>query len=95
MVLVRTGAQPDVLTEPPLLVVEILSPDDRYSDMQQRAQDYLRMGVETIWIVDPESRTARVCTGRTWTETARLEVAGTPIYIETETLFAPLRQDMP
>lgn len=90
MVLVRTGPQPDVLTDAPLLIVEILSPDDSYSETQQRAQTYLRMGVETIWIIDPESRTARVCTGRTWTETTRLEVSGTPIYVETETLFAPL-----
>lgn len=91
IVLVRPGMQPDVLADPPLLVVEILSPDDSYSDTQQRAQDYLSMGVETIWIIDPESRTARVCTGRSWTETTRLEVADTPIYVETETLFAPLR----
>ena len=90
VVLVRSGSQPDVLIEPPLLIVEILSPDDSYSDTQQRAQDYLRMGVETIWIIDPESRTARVCSGLSWTETTRLEIAGTPIYVETGTLFAPL-----
>ncbi len=90
VVVVRSGSQPDVLVDPPLLVVEILSPDDSYSDTQQRAQDYIRMGVQTIWIIDPESRTARICTGVHWTQTTRLEVAGTPIYVNTETLFAPL-----
>ncbi len=90
VVLVHSGSQPEVLVDPPLLVVEILSPDDSYSETQQRAQDYLRMGVETIWIIDPESRTARLCRGVNWTETTRLEVAGTPIYVHTETLFAPL-----
>ncbi len=90
VVLVRSGSQPDVLIQPPLLIVEILSPDDSYSDTQQRAQDYLSMGVETIWIIDPESRTARVCSGLSWTETTRLEIAGTPIYVDTGTLFAPL-----
>ena len=90
VVLVRAGFQPDVLIDPPLLIVEILSPDDSYSDTQQRAQDYVRMGVETIWIIDPESRTARLCRGSNWTETTRLEIAGTPIYVDTETLFAPL-----
>ncbi len=90
VVVVRSGSQPDVLKDAPLLIVEILSPDDSYSDTQQRAQDYVRMGVETIWIIDPESRTARICTGANWTETYRLEVAGTPIYVDTETLFAPL-----
>ena len=90
VVVVRSGSQPDVLVEAPLLVVEILSPDDSYSDTQQRAQDYVRMGVRTIWIIDPETRTARICSGVQWTETNRLEVAGTPIYVGTETLFAPL-----
>ena len=45
--------QPDVLTDPPLLVVEILSPDDTYSDTQERARDYSNMSVETVWIIDP------------------------------------------
>ncbi len=90
VVLVRPGRQPDILADLPLLVVEILSPDDTYSDTQQRAPDYLRMGAKTIWIIDPQSRTARLCTGLSWTETTRLEVPETPIYVNTETLFAPL-----
>ena len=90
LVLVRLGRQPDVLAQPPLLVVEIISPDDTYSETQQRAGDYLTMGVQTIWMIDPLSRTARLCTGPSWTETIRLEVPGTPIYVETETLFARL-----
>lgn len=48
------------------------------------------MGVETIWIVDPETRTGRVCTGASWTQTERLEVPGTPIYVELASLFASL-----
>ncbi len=90
VVLVRGGSQPDVLDEPPLLIVEILSPDDSYSEIQGRAQDYLRMGAKTIWIIDPETRTGRVCTGQTWTEMTRLEVPGTPIYVELPALFAAL-----
>ncbi len=90
IVVVRSGRQPDVLTDPPLLIVEILSPDDSYSDTQQRAQDYVRMGVQTIWIIDPESRSARICTGSSWIETRHLEISGTPIYVDTETLFASL-----
>ncbi len=48
LVALRPGAQPDVLREPPLLVVEILSPDDSYSDTEERAGEYLAMGVGTI-----------------------------------------------
>jgi Uma2 family endonuclease len=55
--LLPLGAQPDVIVDPPLLVIEILSPEDSYSDTQERAQDYRAMGVETVWIIDPKTRT--------------------------------------
>jgi Uma2 family endonuclease len=90
VVLVRTGAQPDVLEEAPVLIVEILSAGDTYADTQSRAQDYLRMGVQTIWIVDPETRTGRVCQVDSWTQAERLEVPGTPIFVELTSLFAAL-----
>jgi Uma2 family endonuclease len=54
--LLPPGPQPDVITDPPALVIEILSPDDTYSDTQERAQDYRAMGVETVWIIDPKTR---------------------------------------
>jgi Uma2 family endonuclease len=90
VVVVLQGPQPDVLDTPPLLVVEILSPGDSYADTQRRAQDYLAMGVQTIWIIDPETRTARQCTGPAWIQTTRLEVPGTPVYADVESLFAAL-----
>jgi Uma2 family endonuclease len=90
VVLVRQEPQPEVLASPPVLIVEILSPDDTYSDIQSRAADYLRMGVQTIWIIDPATRTGRVCSGPSWIEANRLEVAGTPIHVELTTLFASL-----
>jgi Uma2 family endonuclease len=57
------GPQPDVLVDPSLLIIEILSPDDSYSDTQERAQDYRTMGVETVWIIDPKTRNGRMCSG--------------------------------
>ena len=81
------GPQPDTLVDPPLLVIEILSPDDSYSDTQERAQDYREMGVETVWIIDPKTRTGRMCTGASWVEARRLAVAGTPLYVELDEIF--------
>ena len=49
------------------------------------------MGVETIRIIDYQIRTGHVCTGKSWTQGARLEVPGTPIFLELHTLFAQLR----
>ncbi len=88
LVVLHRGPQPDVLVEPPLLVVEILSPDDSYSDTQERAEDYLRMGVRTIWILDPKTRTGRMCAGAEWVAADRLAVAGTELYVELASLFA-------
>jgi Uma2 family endonuclease len=90
LVVLRPGPQPDILTEPPLLVIEILSPDDTYSDTQERAEDYRAMGVETVWIVDPKTRSGRMCSGEDWVGADRLEVAGTPIYVELKELFGQI-----
>jgi Uma2 family endonuclease len=87
------GPQPDVLIDPPLLVIEILSPDDSYSDTQERAQDYRNMGVETVWIVDPKTRTGRMCFGTKWIEARRLEVSGTPLYVELDHIFGQIQPD--
>jgi Uma2 family endonuclease len=88
--LLPPGSQPDVIVDPPLLIVEILSPDDSYSDTQERAQDYREMGVETVWIVDPKTRTGRMCSGAEWVEASRLEVKGTDLYVNLPDIFSQL-----
>jgi Uma2 family endonuclease len=90
LVVLAAGAQPDVLTDPPLLVIEILSPDDSYSDTQERARDYREMGVKTVWIVDPKTRTGRMCSGAEWVESSRLEVKGTSLYVNLPDIFSQL-----
>jgi Uma2 family endonuclease len=88
--LVPQGPTPDILTDPPILAIEILSPDDSYSELEERCRDYEALGVLTIWIIDPRTRTARLRHTNRWTETLRLEVPGTPIYADMEQLFADL-----
>jgi len=90
LVVLTAGAQPDVIVDPPLLIIEILSPDDTYSDTQERAQDYRTMGVETVWIIDPKTRTGRTCVGVEWIESSRLEVKGTPLYVNLAEIFSQL-----
>jgi len=84
------GPQPDTLVDPRLLVIEILSPDDSYSDIQERAQDYREMGVETVWIVDPKTRTGRMCTEANWIEALRLTVDGTALFVELDSIFTQI-----
>ena len=87
LVVLAAGPQPDVLTDPPLLAIEILSPDDTYSDTQERAQEYRAMGVGMVWIIDPKTRSGRMCSGAEWVESSRLEVKGTPLYVELPAIF--------
>jgi Uma2 family endonuclease len=49
-------AQGEIFTNPPHLVVEILSKDDTMVYMQEKIDDYLRFGVPYIWIINPRLR---------------------------------------
>ncbi len=40
-------------TVAPFLIVEILSPEDRMVRMQPKVREYLSMGAEFIWLIDP------------------------------------------
>jgi len=91
VVVVVAGDHPPTLTEPPLLVIEVLSPDDSYSDTQERARDYQQMGVEMVWIVDPKTLTGRMCSGAQWVESRRLEVPGTPLFVDLDEIFRQIR----
>ena len=95
LVVVVAGPQPPVIQEPPLLVVEILSPDDTYSEIEDRSRDYMNMGVETVWLIDPKTRTGRMCVANAWKSAPRLEVPGTPIYVELAELFSFLDKPKP
>jgi Uma2 family endonuclease len=81
-----------ILTHPPLIVIEILSPEDRLSRFQDRIDDYLAFGVENIWILDPESRKAWIATrdGLHLVQTGELVVPETPIRVVLSELFAEL-----
>ena len=48
----------EIVTKPPLLCVEVLSPDDRWKRVSASVGDYLEMGVACVWVVDPYSRRA-------------------------------------
>jgi Uma2 family endonuclease len=86
--LVRPGAlSEDVLTAPPLGVVEILSPDDTYSRTWEKAQDYRKMGIENIWLIDPAIRSGQASTAHGWQDTMEFEIPGTAIRLSLADLF--------
>lgn len=48
-------------TDPIHLCIEILSPEDCFSTVVAKAEEYHVWGVPTVWIIDPDQRTAWEC----------------------------------
>ncbi|SNS33682.1 Endonuclease, Uma2 family (restriction endonuclease fold) [Granulicella rosea] len=74
----------------PLLCIEVLSRDDTLGDMQERVDDYVGMGVENVWVIDPVRRTAYMSnsSGFVMPANGELTVTGTPIRVVLAELFA-------
>jgi Uma2 family endonuclease len=45
-----------VPTSPPLVAIEILSPDDRMTELLEKLREYELFGVAHMWLIDPEKR---------------------------------------
>jgi Uma2 family endonuclease len=89
----RLGAEtPDILTRPPLIAIEIQSPDDTLPQVAKKASEYLQFGVENIWVIDPRKRVAyrATATGLEVSSDGELAVAGTPILVRVAELFEKL-----
>ena len=46
------------LDQAPDIVWEVLSPDDRWTDVMQKTTEYLSAGVRVVCLLDPETKTA-------------------------------------
>jgi len=90
---VRAGEGFDrYLTRPPLIAIEILSPEDTLRAMQGKTVEYRAFGVEDIWLIDPEPRLAYRSTeaGLEEVKSGELTVAGMPIRVALSEMFAEL-----
>ncbi len=66
-VIATSGPIETVYPESPVdVVVEILSPDDRFSRVSKKCSDYARLGIPNILVIDPEQRS-----GWQWSEVPR------------------------
>lgn len=51
------GKEPSQIPDtPPLIVMEILSPDDRLSQVRDKLEAFRQWGVAHVWLVDPHGR---------------------------------------
>jgi Uma2 family endonuclease len=46
---------------PPLVAIEILSTDDRLTEVREKLQEYRAWSVPHVWLVDPQSRRLYAC----------------------------------
>ena len=51
-----TGLPEGYIDGPPDLAVEIVSPGDTASEIQDKVQDYLAYGTQMVWVVYPQQR---------------------------------------
>ena len=93
VLVVRAGEPIDrYLTRPPLIAIEILSPEDSLRAMQKKFENYIGFGIQNIWIIDPEPRLVYryTATGLEQVQTGELTVAETPIRLVLSEMFAEL-----
>lgn len=79
-----------VPTQPPVAVIEVLSPEDRVSRYQARLDDYRSMGVANIWVIDPMRRKAYDCSQGGWQPTDRLLITHSQVDIPLDPLWKKL-----
>jgi Uma2 family endonuclease len=77
-----------IFTKPPFICIEILSPEDRLSAIQERVSDYLNMGVPYVWILDPKTRLAYRCTAEGMRHVSELRTENPTIVVPLADLFA-------
>ncbi len=96
ILVIPRGEKPNRRVEqPPLLCIEVLSPDDTVRRIMYRVEDYVEMGVQNVWIIDPEiNRVFTVSNGeRRWSEDRVLTVPGTEIRLDLPAIKAELAED--
>jgi Uma2 family endonuclease len=90
-----TIGDPDeqILTKPPYIVVEILSPEDTVRRLLERVCDYEEFGVENIWVIDPGLRRGYVASGGALLPVDVLRTAGREGRPEVSLVLAKLFEE--
>jgi len=58
----KTKKGTKVIAGAPILAVEIFSPSDVHSEVNEKVQEYLDVGVAVVWVVDPDFETVAAYT---------------------------------
>ena len=58
--LIRERPEGGVITQPPVICIEILSPDDSAKELAEKIAEYLQFGVAAVWVMDPAERSGTI-----------------------------------
>jgi len=82
-----------IFTQPQIVAIEVLSPEDKHSRMQERIEDFINFKVPNVWVIDPIRRIGWNCSDGNWIRQERFEVSGTAIYLSLDELFRRIDED--
>jgi Uma2 family endonuclease len=74
---------------PPLLWIEILSPDDRMVDVWAKADQLIANGVPYVWVIDPNTLESEL-----WTTSGRQQVPDKTLRLPNSPIVIPLAEVM-
>jgi Uma2 family endonuclease len=89
----KTGSvREPILTHPPLLVIEVQSPDIPLRKTAEKSAEYLGFGIEHVWVIDPYARVAYRGTadGLELVRPGEITIPDSPIRVVLADLFAEL-----
>ncbi len=83
-----------ILTDAPLIAIEIMSPEDTIPKVAAKANEYLHFGVEHVWVIDSLRRVAYRAgsNGLELVRNGELTVAGTEIRVGLDEMFTELER---
>jgi Uma2 family endonuclease len=76
--------------KPPLVAIEIMSKDDRHSDLMEKLEECRVFGVPHIWVVDPILRRLSRYTEGGLQNASSLALPGYPLELTPAALFSDL-----
>lgn len=80
----------EVLTRPPVAIVEVLSPEGRVSRYEERLDDYRSMDVPHIWVIDPMRHKAYDYSRGGWQPVETLQITSPAVRVSLDGLWKKL-----
>jgi Uma2 family endonuclease len=81
------GRVPD---QPHLITIEILSQDDRHSELMQKLEEYRVWGVPNIWVIDPQTQRFSIYTEIGLQNVSSFSLPTYPFQLTPSELFSQL-----